>query len=77
MPLQQKQNILKYGILPQYSTVLTSETTAIIKAIEIIKNRKGKFIICSDSLAAIDSIQNSNNNNLSNLKVHLNSESNP
>jgi len=60
---------LKYGILPPYSSVLTSETIAILEAIELIKNRRGKFIICSDSLSAIDSIQNKNNNNINPSKI--------
>lgn len=55
-------DVLKYGILPPYSSVLTSETIAILEAIELTKNRRGKFIICSDSLSAVDSIQNTNNN---------------
>nr|AAA74495.1 unknown protein [Drosophila teissieri] len=55
-------NILKQGILPPYSSVLTSETIAILEAIELIKTRRGKFGIWFDSLSAIDSIKNPNNN---------------
>lgn len=37
---------------------LLYEAIDILKAIELLKNRKGKFFLCSDLLSAIDSLQN-------------------
>jgi len=51
--ITRETDVLKNGLLPPYSSVLTSETIAILEAIELIKNRKGKFIICSESLSPI------------------------
>lgn len=59
--------VLKYGILPPYSSVLTAET--ILKAIEHCKNMRGKFIICSDSLSTIDAINNTNIKNFYHDKI--------
>jgi len=55
--------IIKYGILPPYSSVLSAEIIAILVAIDQVKSTRGKFMICSDSLSAIDAIRNTNNDN--------------
>jgi len=52
-----------------YSSVLSAETIAILVAIDQVKSTRGKFMICSDSLSAIDSIRNTNNNNFYSNKI--------
>lgn len=52
---------LKYGNLPYYSSVLSAEIIAILEALNFVKSSKGSFVICSDSLSALDSISNINN----------------
>uniref|UniRef100_W8C2B6 RNA-directed DNA polymerase from mobile element jockey n=1 Tax=Ceratitis capitata TaxID=7213 RepID=W8C2B6_CERCA len=59
-----ENTVLKSGILPFYSSVLSAETIAILEAIQIIKTKRGKFIICSDSLSALKSISNPNNSEI-------------
>jgi len=61
--------IIKYGILPPYSSVLSAEIIAILVAIDQVKSTRGKFMICSDSLSAIDAIRNTNNNNFYSNKI--------
>lgn len=54
--------VLKMGLLPTYSTVFSSELIAIHEAILLLKTRRGKFMICSDSLSSLNAIKNVNNN---------------
>ncbi|XP_044573254.1 uncharacterized protein LOC123257582 [Drosophila ananassae] len=54
--------VLKMAILPTYSSVFTAEIIAILEAIEISRTIKGKICICSDSLSALNSIKNIDNN---------------
>jgi len=41
-----------YGSLPPYSYIIKSDTIAIPETIKIVIIRRGKFVICSASLAA-------------------------
>ncbi|XP_058977368.1 uncharacterized protein LOC131802040 [Musca domestica] len=59
-----EDTIIKHSILPEYSSVFTAEIIAIYEAINYTKYLKGKFVIVSDSLSALDCIANPNNNNI-------------
>jgi len=49
------------GLLPFYSSVLSSEIIAIQEAIKICVKMPGKHVICTDSLSSMSSITNQNN----------------
>lgn len=53
--------ILSYGLLPPYTTVFSSEIIAIYLAIRLLQNKRGRYIICSDSLSSLKSIKNISN----------------
>jgi len=52
---------IKLGLLPYFSSVLSSEIIAIQEAIKICVKMPGKHVICTDSLSSISSITNQNN----------------
>lgn len=54
---------LKVGRLPNYSSIYTAEIIAILEALLLVKDKTEKYIVCTDSLAAVNSIENINNNN--------------
>jgi len=54
-------NTIKTGLLPHYSSVLSSELIAIHEAVKIALKIPGKHAICSDSLSALKSLTNPNN----------------
>lgn len=56
-----QNTILKCSILPEYTSVFTAEIIAIYEAINHVYNRRGNFAIFTDSLSAISSISNVNN----------------
>jgi len=52
LPASQSQtDCIKLGPLPHYSSVFSAELLAIEEGLEILKNKRGKFFICSDSLS--------------------------
>ncbi|XP_033246917.1 uncharacterized protein LOC117187974 [Drosophila miranda] len=53
--------VIKTGLLPTYSSVLSSEIIAIHEAILFTRYKRGKYAICTDSLSSITSIRNPNN----------------
>mgnify|MGYP004573409177 CR=1 FL=1 len=57
----EQNKITEIANLPHYSSVFSSEIIAIYRSIEIVKNKPGKFAICSDSLSALNSIKNIKN----------------
>jgi len=56
-----EDSILKIGILPPFTTIFTAEAVAILEALNLLENERGKFIICTDSLAVTDSVSNLSN----------------
>ena len=49
------------GIVENYCSVFTAESFSILKAAEYTLNNPGKFIICSDSLSALQAVNNTYN----------------
>lgn len=55
---------LMLSILPEYSTNFSAEIIAIYESVKKIRHTRGKFAICTDSLSALDSIKNLNNDQM-------------
>lgn len=71
-----KDSLIKYGILPPFTTVFSAEIIAIYEAISILKKNRGRYIICSDSLSSLNAIKNISNqsfyaNEIRNLLIRL------
>ena len=56
--------LIHNGILEPYCSVFTAEATAILKAIEYVSNKRGKHMICTDSLSTLTNILNLSNRNI-------------
>jgi len=56
-----EHNIIRTGIIPFFSTVFSAEAIAITEALNIFKNKPGKYAIYTDSLSTIDAIKNTSN----------------
>ena len=54
--------ILSIGTLPELSSIFTAEAFAILQATKTTTHRRGKFVICSDSISVLRAISNPNNN---------------
>lgn len=52
------------SILPEFSTNFSAEIIAIYEAIKLIRNSRGRYAICTDSLSALDAIKNVNNDQI-------------
>lgn len=50
-------------LLYPFTTIFSAEALAIAKAINYAKEKKGKYIICSDSKSCIDSVKSPSNSN--------------
>lgn len=61
--LTTENEIINISLLPPYSSVYTTELIAIHEALLYVRQKTGKFVICTDSLSAVKSIMNINNNN--------------
>lgn len=56
-----ENEIIKISIIPYYSSIYSAEIIAISEAINLVKHKRKKVAICSDSLSALNSIANINN----------------
>ncbi|XP_069968730.1 uncharacterized protein [Bactrocera oleae] len=59
--VSENSEIIKYGLLLSPSSVFTAEAYAIKEAIQWITSSKGKYVICTDSLATVTAIRNTSN----------------
>lgn len=57
-------NIIRASYLPLYSSIFSAELIAIYEATLYLRTKRGKFVICTDSLSAIKSVLNIGNNSL-------------
>jgi len=63
------QDIITQQMLPPYSSIFTAEISAILYACRYAEKQKGKFAICSDSLAALTALENPNNHSYYTLEI--------
>lgn len=54
---------IKVSLLPVFSSIFSAEIIAISEAVNFVKNRTGKYVICTDSFSALSAISNINNTN--------------
>lgn len=58
-----EKEIISCQIIPEYTSVFTTELAAILAACNHASKKRGKYIVCTDSLSSLKAIQNVNYHN--------------